>query len=170
MNEQTLEVTSISEVMTAKDNRSYAVIGVQEPSSPGLISTTRPHKKVIWSHQPNQGPDSENPNENRHFDQIVKAMEKNGTCKITGSVQTVETEPYFIENESGKDVHPETNAPANKVTQKTYVVFPDESVDRLLANDELKRKGASEEEAMRANEELVAEDLGEELEEEAAVA
>ena len=164
-NKQLLTVTGISDVMTATDGREYATISVQEPSQPGLIITTRPHKKNIWSHQPNSGPNAENPVKVPYFEQIVDAMEKNGEATITGRVVTVETEPYFIENlESGKYRDPDTGVPSNRATQKTYVLFPDESVERELNNDGLIRKGSERGPALKhPDEDLVSEDLGAEV-------
>ena len=142
-------------------------IRVQKPSNGDVIVTTRPHGKNIWSHQPNSGPDSDNPQEIPYFQPIVDAMDQKGYCHIEGRVVTVETEPYYIENlQNGQFKHPETGNPANKVTQKTYVLFPDENVDTLLRQDGLVRKGEKpgQTDALRhPDEDLVSQDLGEDM-------
>lgn len=156
-----LKVTDVSEAQDAKDDRQYKVITVKKPNTGGVIGTSRGHKRVIWSHAPMSGPTTDNPQPNDYFDMIEEGS------KIAAEIVTVETEPYFIESENGQYSHPETGKPANRVTQKTYVVFEDETVDSLLRGDDLRRKGAEEEQEgfETANEELVADDLGEEAEE-----
>jgi len=158
-----LKVTRfLQEPKTAKDGREYAVIGVKEPITGGLINTTKPRAKVIWSHEPMAGPDHEGPEKpNDYYEPIVKALEAGKHPNITGSIKTVDTEPYFIPSKNGEYSHPDTGVPANRATQKTYVVFPDENVDTLLRNDDLLRKGQEQGQALKEpSEELVEEDLG----------
>lgn len=157
---QILRVTNVSEEKTAKDDRHYKVITVvPEGQNDGVISTMSGHKRVIWDQQPMDG------DKNHYYNKIQEGS------KIKGRIETVATEPYYIESENGRFTHPETGNPANKVNQKTYVLFEDETVDRFLQNDELSRRGEESQEEEQTQEAIETEpaDLSEEAEDKVSV-
>ena len=162
--EMSEEQLSTSEFMDDRHYRTIYVVPVDEDDG-GAISTAKPHGRNIWNRQPMNG------RPNPFYDAIVAAMEKNGQAIIKGRIETVQTNPYYIESEQGKFEHPKTGKPANKATEKTYVLFEDETADRFLRNDNLTRKDEkTEQEApFQANQTLVAENFGEEAEEEVDV-
>lgn len=133
-NKSKLNVVKVSEVRTAKDGRNYKVGYFQPLVEDGVFSNARPSGRTIWEQGPNES----------MGDPIYPHLRAG--MKVYGSVETIKTKPYFIENENGKFQHPETGHPANKVEQWTSVVFERETIEQLANRQE--------------NIELLDEDLG----------
>lgn len=123
-NKSKLLVVQVSEIREASDGRNYKVGYFQPLAEDGVFSNARPSGRTIWEEGPNGS----------MGDPIYPHLQKG--MKVYGSVETIKTKPYFIENENGKFQHPETGHPANKVEQWTSVVFERESIEQRARNQE----------------------------------
>lgn len=124
----------------SKDGRRYMTVYFRPVPPPGLLSNAKPRGKNIWEEGPlgSRG--------DALFDQLLREDEKSikTGAKVIGSVETIETEPYFIPNENGKHEHPETGEPCNVANTYTSVVFEDENIERLAKNQGYTPKGDEE--------------------------
>lgn len=136
MNDQVLEVVSVSEERTSIDNRKFKTIGVipADMEEGGLISTRDIHKRNIWNRQPLGG------DEHPYYNKI-----KVGS-RILGKIVTLPTKPYYIPNDRGKYVDGEGNH-YNIATYKTYIPFQDDTAESMRRNEGLDPTQTAEESA-----------------------
>lgn len=125
--ENLLKIVSMTDEKTSSDGRKYRTVYFQPLPRPGVLSNAKARGRNIWEEGPmgSQG--------DALYPHLTNANgEKNIGAKVIGSVETVHTNEYFIENENGKFNHPESGAPANKAKTYTTVVFEDENIESLL--------------------------------------
>lgn len=137
--ENVLEVVSVTDEMEARDGRRFKTIGVipfTKPTDP--ISTTRVHKRNVWSGQPLGG------ELNPYYDKIKPGV------KIRGKIVHMNTKEYYIPNERGRYVCTSGEFEGqrfNKANTKTYVTLEDETAEQLRRNDGLDPRQTAEESA-----------------------
>lgn len=137
------EVVEVGEIKPSKESdksksRRYQTVGFRGIGQTMRIGgkdvpiadNTPARYKNLWE---------EGPNGSRGdflFDKLTVGTPVRAVCG------TVETEDYYIESPNGKYTHPVTGKPANKASTYSYVRFPYESVDQILAQNGLTRRGA----------------------------
>lgn len=138
-------------IKTSSDDRRYITAYFKPKPEGGVLSNAKERGRNIWEEGPmGSAGDS-------IFPVVANAnVQPNGVLTrpltVLGSVQSIETDPFFIPSEYGKHIDPATNEPANKATSYTSVVFEDETIAQLARSQEGITL-AGEEEAQQLEEE-----------------
>ena len=138
---QVIEIGEIKpSTPSAKDpvSRRYQVVGFRGVGETMILGgkevavfdDTPARYKVLWEKGPNGS------RGNLLFDQLHIGAPVKAVCG------TADVEDYYIESPNGKYTHPDTGKSANRASTYSYVRFPYESVDQILAQNGLVRRGA----------------------------
>lgn len=117
-----LEIKSVEGPFEANDGRQYKVLRMKEESSVDaqgrkVLSNQPLRTRVVFDKDP-----SGNVGDPLFYDAEIG-------CVVEGKIQTVETKPFFVPNENGRDE--EDGQKGNYGYKFTGIVFPHETIETV---------------------------------------